>query len=75
MRKAEIQILDEEDLVERLTDMRVWLDRHRFEPSTFTYFHLTRGMKVWVTFQADDEAEAFASKFGGFLLTLHDAAA
>jgi hypothetical protein len=48
--------------------MRVWLDRHRYEPSTFTYFFLDPGMKIRVTFNIDREAEAFARKFGGSLL-------
>jgi hypothetical protein len=35
-----VYIFDGNDLAERLTDMRVWLDQHRYEPSTFTYFFL-----------------------------------
>ena len=68
VRMTEVRILDGNDLVERLTDMRVWLDEHRYEPSTFTYFFLHPGMKIRVSFKVDGEAEAFAQKFGGSLL-------
>src|SRR5262249_20202031 len=34
----------------------------------FTYFFLHAGMKIQVLFKIDDEAEAFAQKFGGSLL-------
>lgn len=68
VRVTEVRILDEYDLAERLTDMRVWLDEHHYEPSTFTYFFLDPGMKIRVSFKLDDEAEEFAEKFGGSLL-------
>lgn len=68
MRTAEVRISDDEDLVERLKDMRVWLDGHRFEPSTFTYFYLEPGMMIRVAFDIDEEARAFADRFGGYLL-------
>ena len=68
MRMTEVHILDSSQLAARLTDMRVWLDKHRYEPSTFTYFFLHTGMKIRVSFEIDDEAEAFAQKFGGSLL-------
>ena len=48
--------------------MRVWLDEHCYEPSSFTYFFLDPGMKIQVTFKFDREAEAFAQQFGGSLL-------
>jgi hypothetical protein len=68
MRTTEVRLLDENDLARRLTDMRVWLDEHRYEPSTFTYFFLDTGMEIRVTFKFDREAEAFAQQFGGSLL-------
>lgn len=68
MRTTEVPLLDENDLGGRLTDMRVWLDEHRYEPSTFTYFFLDPGMRIRVTFEIDREAEAFAQEFGGSLL-------
>jgi hypothetical protein len=68
VRTTEVAVFDENDLAERLTDMRIWLDHHRYEPSTFTYFFLDPGMKARVTFEIDREAEAFAREFGGSLL-------
>jgi hypothetical protein len=65
---AEVRIAEEEDFGGRLTDMRLWLDEHRFEPSTFIYFYLDPGMMIRVSFSIADEAEAFAREFGGFLL-------
>ncbi len=67
MQTAEVRIADD-DFGERLKDMRLWLDGHRFEPSTFTYFYLDPGMKVRVSFEIDDEATAFAHEFGGSLI-------
>ena len=67
MRTAEVCILGD-NLVERLTDIRVWLDEHRYQPSSFTYFFLHPGMMIRVLFKIDDEAEAFAKEFGGSLL-------
>ena len=68
MRTTEVPLFDENDLTARLTDMRVWLDERRYDPSTFTYFFLDPGMKIRVTFKLDREAEAFAQEFGGTLV-------
>ena len=62
---TEVLISDANDLFQRLTDIRVWLDDHRYEPSTFKYFYLDPGMMIRVSYKIDDEAEAFAQKFGG----------
>ncbi|HEY1259660.1 MAG TPA: hypothetical protein VGF34_10450 [Stellaceae bacterium] len=75
MRTAEIRLSGDDDLVARLTDMRVWLDQQRIEPSTFTYFHLVPGVKLRVTFEFENEAVAFARKFGGTLAHEHRKAA
>jgi hypothetical protein len=72
VRTTEISLCDENDLAGRLTDMRTWLDMHRYEPSTFTYFFLDPGLRIRVTFNIDGEAEAFAQRFGGFLLDNKD---
>ena len=58
------------DLSERLTDMRVWLDEHRYEPSTFAYFFVSRGMKIRVSFKVEDEAKKLAERFDGSLLDI-----
>jgi len=67
MHTAEVRIAADDDFGARLTDMRLWLDEHRFEPSTFTYFDLNPGMNIEVSFKIGDEAEAFAQRFGGSL--------
>jgi hypothetical protein len=64
---AEVRISDD-DFGQRLKDMRLWLDRRRFEPSAFTYFYLDPGMMVRVCFDVDYEARAFAEEFGGTLI-------
>ena len=69
MQTAEVRISDE-DFGQRLKDMRLWLDGRRFEPSVFTYFYLDPGMMVRVTFDSDEQAEAFADEFGGSLINV-----
>ena len=64
MRATEVRILDDNNLVKQLTDIRVWLDTHSYKPSTFSYCQLHQGMKIRVLFKVDGEAEAFAQKFG-----------
>jgi hypothetical protein len=51
--------------VERMNEMRTWLDSRRFEPSVFRYDHVEGGVVIHVEFTAEDEATAFASEFGG----------
>jgi len=53
MRMTEVHLPDERDLAERLTDMQAWLDKHRYEPSTFTYFFLPPGVKSRFSFKID----------------------
>lgn len=71
MRAAELEISDAE-FGNRLKDMQVWLEAKRFAPSTFTYLFLLPGMKVRIAFDTDDEAAAFAIKFGGILVDASD---
>jgi hypothetical protein len=54
--------------------MRLWLDEHRYEPSTVTYFDVALGVMVRVSFIIDHEAEAFARKFGCSLNKTHGSA-
>ena len=65
MHEAEVQIADGDDFGALLRKMRLWLDKHHFEPSTFTYLDLNPGMSIQVSFKARDEAEIFAKQFGG----------
>ena len=68
MQITEVRILDDKSLVDRLTDMREWIDNHQFSPSTFTYYFLDPGMKIHVAFKVPGEAEAFAHEFQGILV-------
>jgi hypothetical protein len=67
MHTAEVWVATDDDFGSQLKYMRLWLDEHRFEPSTFAYFFLNTGMSVQVSFKIGDEAEAFAQRFGGSL--------
>jgi hypothetical protein len=67
MHIAEVRIASDDDFGTVLKEMRLWLDGHRFLPSTFTYFDLNPGMSIQVSFRIGEEAEAFARRFGGSL--------
>jgi hypothetical protein len=67
MHIVEVLIAADDDFGAVLTDMRLWLDSRRFEPSTFTYFDRNRAMSVQVSFKVGEEAKAFARRFGGSL--------
>jgi hypothetical protein len=54
--------------VERMNDMRIWLDGHRFEPTVFRYDHVDGAVAIHVEFAVEAEAAAFASEFGGKLI-------
>jgi hypothetical protein len=54
--------------VERMNEMRTWLDSRRFEPSVFRYDHAADGVVIHVAFAAEAEAVAFAGEFGGALV-------
>jgi hypothetical protein len=68
LQMVEVRIAEAEDCGGRLTDMRLWLDGHRYELSTFTYFYLDPGMMLRVSFSVDEEADAFARQFDGSLV-------
>jgi len=53
------------DLSRQMSAMRLWLDDHRFEPSTFSCRDTDYGMLVSVEFKIPDEAAAFAERFDG----------
>jgi len=52
-------------LSRQMSAMRIWLDEHRFEPSTFSCRDTDRGVLVCVEFKVPREAEAFAEHFDG----------
>jgi len=45
--------------------MRVWLDQHRFEPSSFSCRDIDEGVLVSLEFKIANQAQAFAERFGG----------
>ena len=53
------------DLSQQMSAMRIWLDDHRFEPSTFSCRDTDRGKLVSVEFKMSREAAAFAERFDG----------
>jgi len=53
------------DLSRQMSAMRIWLDEHRFEPSTFSCRDTDDGTLVSIEFKIPREAEAFAAQFDG----------
>jgi hypothetical protein len=53
------------DLSRQMSAMRIWLDEHRFEPSTFSCRDTDFGTLVCIEFKIPREAEAFAEHFDG----------
>jgi hypothetical protein len=64
---AEVLVADG-DLMERMNHMRTWLDRERFEPSSFRFSPDGTCQSIRVCFKNQAEAVAFAAEFGGSLL-------
>jgi hypothetical protein len=64
MRTATIT-LNEADFAKKMSEMRVWLDRHSFEPTRFTYKQDREIIVISVDFKENREAEAFQSQFDG----------
>ena len=54
-----------DDFAERMTAMRLWLDDHRFEPSTFKYSEAGNDVLIDVSFKVAAEATAFSGRFNG----------
>lgn len=48
-----------------MAEMRMWLDEHGFEPSSFCCREDEAGVLVRVDFKVAREAEAFAGRFNG----------
>jgi hypothetical protein len=57
--------LDPSDLSKEMIAMRVWLDQHRFESSSFSCRDGDNGVLVSVQFRVARQAQAFAERFGG----------
>jgi hypothetical protein len=53
------------DFAERMTAMRIWLDQHQFEPSTFKYSEDGNDLLIDVSFREAVEAAAFSARFNG----------
>ncbi len=53
------------DLPREMGAMRVWLDQHRFEPSSFSCRDVDDGVLVSLEFKIACQAIAFAERFGG----------
>jgi hypothetical protein len=55
--------LDPSDLSREMSAMRVWLDEHRFEASSFSCRHEEDRVLVCLEFARANEAQAFANRF------------
>ena len=53
------------DLPREMGAMRIWLDQHRFEPSSFSCRDADDGVLVSLEFRIAHQARAFAERFGG----------
>jgi hypothetical protein len=57
--------LSPRDLPREMGAMRVWLDQHHFEPSSFSCRDVDDGVLVSLEFRIAHQAHAFAERFGG----------
>ena len=64
MRAVEIR-LPPRELSTQMAAMRIWLDEHRFEPSSFACRDSEYEVLVCLEFKIAREAEEFAGRFGG----------
>ena len=53
------------ELSRQMSEMRIWLDRNRFESSTFSCRNADYEVLVSVEFRAARQAAAFAERFAG----------
>jgi hypothetical protein len=60
--------LGEASLVARMSEMRQWLDSHRYEPDLFQHRTSPDGAVLRVDFKVQSEAFQFAEAFGGSIL-------
>ncbi len=64
MHRVEVR-LHREELPDKMAQMRMWLDEHRFEPSIFSCRGFESAMLVRLAFTEAPVAAAFAERFGG----------
>jgi hypothetical protein len=64
MRTVEMN-LQSSELSGVMAEMRMWLDEHGFEPSSFCCRDGEAGVLVRVDFKIPGEADAFADRFSG----------
>jgi hypothetical protein len=64
MRTVEMNLVSNE-LSGMMAEMRMWLDAHGFEPSSFCCRDGEAGVLVRVEFKVPGEADAFAGRFSG----------
>ena len=64
MRTVEMNLRSNE-LSGAMAEMRMWLDEHGFEPSSFCCRDDKAGVLVRVEFKVTGEADAFAGRFSG----------
>jgi len=67
MHTVEIE-LEGADLGVRMNEMREWLDERRFAPALFNWDRNGGGVLLSVAFKLAEEAQAFASRFAGWLV-------
>jgi hypothetical protein len=60
--------LGEASLVARMSEMREWLDSHRYEPDLFQHSTEPDGAVLRVDFKVESEAFQFAEAFSGSVL-------
>jgi hypothetical protein len=57
--------LNSVNLLRDMADMRIWLDRYRIDGTGFSCLSHPDGMLARVTFKKQSQAEAFAARFAG----------
>ena len=65
MSTVEVHLSDDTALGDVLAEMRGWLDRRRYEPSTFRYIFAAHCIVCTIDFASEAEAAEFARAFNG----------
>ena len=56
---------DDDDVAATMSQMRTWLDHHRFEPDSFRQLAVGAKTRFRLEFKIESEAAAFAAAFRG----------